>query len=255
MDILKIGVLAGICLTMPIVSMASAHKSPAPDIMGVWELYPSPFKTDADVFKDLPVPNGGPDLKEPYAAQWKALRAKRAADLKAGTPLVDASTLCLPEGMPTIMGAIYPIQILQTPGQVTVLAEFLSQTRRIYLDTKMPKPDDIAPSYYGLSVGHWEGNTLVVKTRGIRKDVKFFEIPHSINMAVTERISLTAPGRLRDEIVIDDPRVLKKPYRVTFTYKRNDHYRIMEYICQRDPHLVINKDGTYHFQPDDQTKK
>ena len=237
--------VAAIGLGGPLTSAAAGRPAQRPDITGVWDIYPDPFAQDGSTVQDLPAPNGGPKLKEPYASQWKALRAERDAKLKAGTPLVDPSTLCIPEGMPTIMGAIFPFQILQTPGQVTVLAEFLTQTRRIYLDQPMPKPDDLAPSYYGFSSGHWQGGTLFVTTRGVREDVKFFEIPHSADMTITELIRLTGPGRLEDQIVIEDPKVLAEPYRFTYGYKRNDHYRIMEYFCDRqDPLLNINKDGT-----------
>jgi len=214
-----------------------------PDITGVWERYPSPFPEDDNGFDDIPPPGNGPDLKEPYARQWKAQQAKRKAALEAGTPLVDASTRCLPEGMPTIMQAIYPIQILQNPGQITVLAELFMQTRRIYIDQPFPAPDDLAPSYFGFSSAHWEGDTLVIKTRGIQKDVQFFEIPHGAAMAITEQYRLIAPDMLKLDISIEDPEYLNMPYRFTWKYKRNHKYRIPEYVC--DHRLdVINPDGT-----------
>ncbi|MCF8708054.1 hypothetical protein [Rhizorhapis sp. SPR117] len=217
-----------------------------PNITGVWERYPSPFPEDSDGFDDVQPPGDGPDLEEPYASQWKAQRAKRAAALKAGTPLVDPSTQCLPEGMPTIMQAIYPIQILQTPGQITVLAEIFMQTRRIYLDTPFPKPDDLAPTYTGFSSAHWKGDTLVIETRGVREDVEFFEIPHSDAMTITEHYRLIADDMLQADISIKDPGYLKTPYNFTWVYKRNDNYQIPEYVC--DNRLdVINPDGTVSF--------
>jgi len=221
---------------------ASAHAEP--DITGVWERYPSPFSDDGDDETKLaPPPGNGPDLKEPYAGEWKALRNKRQAALTAGTPMVDASTRCLPEGTPGIMEGIYPIQILQTPGQITVLAELFMQTRRIYLDAAFPAPDDLAPSYYGFSSGHWDGEVLVVKTRGVQKDLQFYDIPHSDAMTITERYRLTAPDMLRLDVYVEDPGYLKTPYTFTWEYKRNREYRIPEYVC--DHRLdVINPDGT-----------
>jgi hypothetical protein len=214
-----------------------------PNIMGVWERYPSPFPEDDDGFGDIPPPGNGPDLKEPYASQWHAQQARRKAALEAGKPLVDASTRCLPEGMPGIMQAIYPIQILQTPGQITVLAELFMQTRRSYLDQPFPAPEDLAPSYFGFSSAHWEGDVLTIVTRGVQKDVQFFEIPHSDTMTITEQYRLTAPNMLKLDITIEDPEYLNTPYRFTWEYKRNDEYRIPEYVC--DHRLdVINPDGT-----------
>ncbi|MDO7835534.1 hypothetical protein Q4610_10820 [Sphingobium sp. HBC34] len=240
----------------PVLAQAAKTATPAartaePDITGVWEIYPDPFAGDENTFLELPVPNGGPRLKEPYASQWKARRADRDAKLKAGTPLADPSTLCQPEGMPSIMGAIFPLQILQTPGQVTILAEFLTQTRRILLNKTMPPDDELSPNYYGYSVGHWEGDTLVVTTRGVREDVQFFEIPHSARMQITERIRVTAPDMIENQIVIEDPDTLVEPYRVTYGYKRNDAYEIKEYLCDReDPLFKVGADGTVSMKTD-----
>lgn len=237
------------------VAAAPARHAAEPYMTGVWEIYPDPFAGDENTFKELPVPGDGPNLKEPYATQWKKLRAERDAKLKAGTPLVDPSTLCLPEGMPTIMGAIFPLEFLQTKGRLTVLAEFLSQTRRIYLDRPMPPLNKLVPSYYGMSVGHWEGDTLVVTTRGVKEDVRFFEIPHSGDMAITERIRLTAPDKMEDQITIDDPKMLVEPYRFTYGYKRNDKYQIMEYYCDReDPLFNVKSDGTVEMKSTNEIK-
>jgi len=221
----------------------SARAAPGFDMNGVWERYPNPVSTDDEVFGDLKAPDGGPDLREPYASQWKALLAKREAASKAGKPLVDDSTKCRPEGMPLIMGAIFPIEILQTPGRVTVLGEFLTQTRRIFLDAPMPTADDYAPSYYGFSTGHWDGNTLIVTTKHVRPDVQFFEIPHSEAMTITERFRQLTPDTIENKVEINDPTYLKQPYRFTFGYKRNHDYRVMEYFCDKSSD-VVEEDGT-----------
>jgi hypothetical protein len=230
---------------------AMAHPTNEPNITGVWEIYPDPFAGDENTFLELSAPNGGPKLKEPYASQWKARREHREAMLKAGTPLADPSTLCIPEGMPTIMWAIFPLQILQTPGQITVLAEFLTQTRRIFMNAPMPHPDDYAPTFYGFSTGRWEGDTLVVTTKGVQEETQFFEIPHSSEMTITERLRLTSPDMLENHIVIDDPERLIEPYHFSYGYKRNDDYRIMEFYCEReDPLLKVNPDGTVSMTVD-----
>jgi hypothetical protein len=136
--------------------------------------------------------------------------------------------------MPTIMAAVEAIEILQTSRQIVVLAEFLTQTRRIYLNEKMPALEDISPGYNGYSVARWQGDTLVVQTIGVREDVQFMQFPHSAQMKVTERLRLTGPDLLENQITIEDPAVLAKPYHFTFGYKRNPDYRIMEYICDNN---------------------
>ena len=207
-----------------------------PDFSSTWERYPDPYAAFANTpfADDPPPPEGGPKLKEPYASAYKKLQQRRAAANKSGKPIVDASTQCRPEGMPTIMAAVYPIEILQTPRQIVVLAEFLTQTRRIYINEKMPAAEDISPGYNGYSAAHWQGDTLVVQTTGIREDVRFVDTPHSAQMKVTERLRLTGPGLLEDQVTIEDPGILAKPYQFTFGFKRNPEYRIMEYICDNN---------------------
>lgn len=217
-----------------------------PDISGTWERYPQDW---AGEDPDSPVPPGGPfPLKEPYAQAHADLQRRKAAADVAGTPIANPSTRCLPEGMPTIMEAIYPIQIAQTDGQVIVLAEFLTQTRRIWLDDAMPPADEISPSYNGHSVGHWEGDTLVIDTVGVRTDVAFYGIPHMADMRLTERIRKTAPDTLEDRVTIYDPTVFKEPYSFTLVYKKSD-YRIMEYICE-DNQIIVDEEGGSHLNLD-----
>jgi len=213
-----------------------AARSAPPDFSGTWERYPDPYAifNDMPFAEDPPPPDGGPTLKEPYASEYKKLIQRKAEASRKGKPLADPSTQCMPEGMPTIMGAIYPIEFVQTPRQIFVLAEFLTQTRRIYLNEKMPAPEDLSPGYNGYAVAHWEGDTLVVQTTGVREDVRFMEIPHSAQMKVTERLRLTGPDLLENKVTIDDPKFLAKPYKFTFGYRRNAGYRIMEYICDNN---------------------
>ena len=73
-----------------------------------------------------------------------------------------------------------------------------------------------------------------MQTTGVREDVRFLEIPHSAQMKVTERLRLTAPNLLENQVTIEDPKFLAKPYQFTFGYRRNPEYRIMEYICDNN---------------------
>ncbi len=215
----------------------------APDFNGVWARYPDPYEA-GPIPADPPPPGGDPQLREPYATAYKDYKIRKKAADDAGKPLLDASTQCLPEGMPTIMGAVYNIQILHTSRELVVLAEFLTQTRRIFLNEKMPASAEIEPSYNGYSVGHWEGDTLVVQTLGVREDARFYNFPHSRNMVITERLHLTAPDLLENRVKIDDPTVLSHPYEFTYGYKKDPTYKILEYICD-DNRSVAGEDGTY----------
>ncbi len=159
------------------------------DISGTWERTPDDWFGENP---DDPVHPGGPmDLKEPYARQYAALKKKQAAANEAGTPLATTSSKCLPEGMPTLMAALFPIQIIHDDKQVIVLGEYLQQVRRILLNQALPPKEKLDPKYQGHSRGHWEGDTLVVETQRVRTDVTFYDVPHSEEMKITERIRAT----------------------------------------------------------------
>ncbi|MWV27559.1 hypothetical protein GRF63_06540 [Erythrobacter sp. GH3-10] len=241
------GLLASLgALHMPVAVQAhdvSAHDvSVERDISGTWERYPEDW---AGPDPDNPIPPNGPfKLNEPYASAYDDLQERKAAANLAGTPLANSSTRCLPEGMPTIMEAIYPIQIVQTDGQVIVLAEFLTQTRRIWLNDAMPPADEISPSFNGHSVARWEGDVLVIETQGVRPDVTYYGIPHTDDLRLTERIRRVDEETLEDHVTIHDPTVFAEPYSFTLTYKKSD-YRISEYICENNQIEVSDDGGSY----------
>jgi len=230
----KVRVLIGLGL---LLSCLVASAKPV-NISGVWERYPDPYAGGIDY---PPPPGGEPDMKEPYASMYKATLKKRDEAMARGEPLLDASTRCVPEGMPNMMAGTYAIEIVQVPEKVVVIAEFLSQIRRIFIGDTLPPIDDISPSYSGTSAAKWQGNTLVVHTAGIREDVLFMNMPHSKNMKITERIRLTAPDMLEDHVTIDDPDVLNKPYVFTYGYRRDKGYRVVEYICDNNRYKADDK--------------
>jgi hypothetical protein len=194
----------------------------AQDISGVWS------RTGADT-SQLSV---DPPLKPKYL---KAYKASRQQQPPAGSTASGALEKCWVEGMPTIMAARAALEIVRTPGQVTVLAEYMGQTRRIFMDEKMPAPADLNPGYMGTSVGKWNGDTLEVQTLGIREDVRYQDIPHSGKMKILEKIRLTGPDQLQDDVVIHDPNTLTQPLRLTFQYRKDPQHRVMEYPCKRTP--------------------
>jgi hypothetical protein len=178
--------------------------------------------------------DGTPPLKPQYRAIWDARQAAaREADAR-GEPLATSATFCLPQGMPSMMGGggPFPMEILVSEGQVTIIQEAYNQVRRIYLDRPQVPVDEIEPGFYGRSVGRWDGDALVVDTIGIKESVEFRNVPHTLNMRITERIRLVEPDVLVDEVTIEDPEVLTAPWNVTFTFNRLPDYEIMEYVCE-----------------------
>lgn len=242
-----LGLILGTLSTLSGAATDAAKASPRADISGTWERTPDDwFGEDPDD----PVHPGGPmPLKPAYAREYAELKKRQAAANEAGTPLVTTSSRCLPEGMPVMMAALFPIEIIHDDKQVIVLGEYLQQVRRIVLDEPMPALKDLDPSYQGYSRGHWEGDTLVVQTRGVRTDdVMFYDVPHGSEMTITERLRLKSPDLLENQVQIDDPQVLTGPYRFTFDYKRSD-YRIHEYVCENNQ-LEVDSDGKTHLKRD-----
>lgn len=179
-------------------------------------------------------------LKPEYATAYDARRAADAEATKRGEPPPSDATVCMPYGFPRMMAvASYPIEILQTPGQVTVIAEAFSEVRRIYLDQPQMAIDEVPPGYYGHSVGRWEGDTLIVDTVGIKETVPGYNgMPHSSQMRITERIRLVAADVLHDQITIDDPVVLQKPVTYTLAYRRMPGYKMVEFVCENNREYI-----------------
>src|SRR5262245_17298838 len=213
------------------------------DITGSWERARDP---------SIP-PQPQPPLKAPYLKEWQAqAQAAREANAK-GQPIAERVVACLPEGMPGMMGGPFPMEILQSKGQVTIIQEAYTQVRRILLDRPQKAIDDVEPGFYGHSVGRWEGATLVVDTVGIKDDVNYQNVPHSKDMRIKERISFGANDILRDEITIEDPAVLEKPWTFVIGYRRMPDYQLLEYICE-DNREYADSNGLQKIRIEPQTR-
>jgi hypothetical protein len=216
-------------LALPLIPIRAAAASP-PDLTGVWGIYRG--GPGADPKFRAPAP-GPLVLKPEYDKPYQARRAEESAAAQRGEQLANTGAQCIPYGVPTMMAvAIYPVEFIQTPKQITIIAEAFSEVRRVYMDRPQEKIEDVAPGYYGRSVGHWDGDTLVVDTVGIKPTVTLRGIPHSPGMRVTERIR-------HDQITIDDPAVLEKPYTYTIAYKRMPaDYEMVEFVCDNNREYV-----------------
>ena len=206
-------------------------KAPARHLLtGTWNRYPQ-LDEKPDPKLPMPPPVPPPPLKEQYKADWET-QQKAAHDADArGQPLYTDYVKCLPDGMPTMMLAMFPMEVLQTPGQVTIMQEAYNQVRRIYLNEKQIPIEDAEPGYWGHSVGHWQGDTLLVDTVGIKATVRFRGVPHSDQMRIHERIRMLSPEFFEDRITVEDPVYLTGPWNFMWAYKRLPHYKMLEYVC------------------------
>ena len=227
-----------VALAMGCVATLAAQQKAAPshpDFSGSYERYGNVFgqPTPAQLAdKTIPPRNPPAPLKPgPMKEYQDRLAAIREADRK-GTPIATGYVSCLGDGMPSMMNAMFPIEFLVTKNQVTVIEEAFTQVRRILLDRPMKAVDDVEPGFFGYSVGHWDGDTLVAETVGIKEEIRYQNVPHTKNLRIKERIHLVSPDILWNEITMEDPEVLEKPWTVTVAYRRMPNYTLLEYICE-----------------------
>lgn len=185
-----------------------------------------------------------PEFTPAGMAAYEANRAALAANPKGADP----TSQCLPMGFPRNMATRFPIQVVQTPGQVTMIFQAGIRVRRIFTDGRAPEAD-ADPAYNGHSLGRWDGQVLVVETRGF-KDATWLDhggAPHSPELRAIERIALSENGRvLFDEITLIDDEMLAKPWTYRRVYERVADSFISDYICvehSKDNPRWVAEDG------------
>ena len=193
-----------------------------PDWSGVWDL---DYRGGGGLTRPAP-----PHLTAEYAKKYAEYQARQ----KKGEEQQTETANCVPPGMPMIMAQPYPVEFLFTPGKITVAIEAYSQMRRIFTDGRK-HPADPDPSYQGNSIGHWEGDTLVVDTVGFVDTTLLAPgVAHTEDMHMVERIHMASPERMVIESTVTDPKVLMEPWTFTKAYQRHKDWDIKEYICDQN---------------------
>ena len=158
----------------------------------------------------------------------------------------DAEVKCYLPGVPRMMYMPYPVQIVQSTAQILMLSEFASAQRTIYIDGKAPPPAD---TWMGWSNGRWEGETLVIESRGFMGgtisaldeagavEVRFLDRAgnyHTDGLRVVERIRRTGPDHLSYEATIEDPNVYTRPWTIGMPlYRRIEpNMELGEFKCE-----------------------
>jgi hypothetical protein len=228
------------CCVVAVSLAAQTPSAKPPDLSGAWGPYGAGGRGGDP--KLAPVAATPIVVKPEYVKAYEAVRAADAEANRKGEPLASASSACLPSGMPAMMSvAVYPVEFIQTANQVTIVSEAFMQVRRIFLDRPQMPIDEVPPGYFGRSVGHWDGDTLVVDTIGIKPSVQYQRVPHSDQMRITERIRLAAPDVLHDQITITDPVTLEKPITYTLAYRRLPKYELVEFVCDNNREYADEK--------------
>jgi carboxypeptidase family protein len=193
-----------------------------PDLNGVW--LAAIYRVDGDPPEPLP---------------WaEELSKKRRDRLGIDSP----GAHCLPNGLAS-SGNLRPYRFVQTKDIVVVVEEANDPTRQIYLDGRS-HPEDPNPTYVGHSVGHWEGETLVVDTVGLtdRGWIAFGSFPQTEKLHITERFRRPDLGHLEREVTFDDPSTFKKPWKLKrVSALAPQDIEVLEYVCAEN-----NKDVEHY---------
>jgi hypothetical protein len=228
---------------------AAAKNFDPRDFSGTWDRYPLAIDRQRDATVVPPPPDiPPPPLKPGPKAQWEAETAKINAANARGEPIANHYTHCIPDGMPAMMMAMFPMEVLQTKGQVTIIQEAYNQIRRIYLGQELPPVEDAEPGFWGHSVGRWEGDTLVVDTIGIKEYVRFRNAPHSANMRINERIRVVGPDHFENVVTVTDPEFLEKPWTWKWVYQRRPNYKMYEYVCEENREFADPETGAQRMR-------
>ena len=235
---LAAGLLAGLMCAAapPLLAQQSPPDFSAPNVGwvsvgGEWTPLPGspPPVTQDPAHRYVPNNVGGQptfriaDINNPNLTQFaKDSLKKTNDDVLAGKPMWSRSARCWATGVPAfLLTPAQPLFFIQTPQQVRMIAQHDNDVRRVYLN--VPHSANLKPSWYGESVGHYEGNTLVIDTIGLNDKtfVDNFRTPHSEKLHVVERLRLVEDGKfLEAEVMIDDPAVFLKPLHVTKRSRR-----------------------------------
>jgi hypothetical protein len=253
------GALAALALSLAGAgaSQAQPAKPPNPDphnLQGTWmaasrahldrDMKPKMGRGAPDDIPDSEITWAIGDVMPPFTAWGKA---KFEANVKAqinSTPHADPSTNCMPHGLPRLMIAPYGVQIVQTKGLITLMHAVNHNVRFIHMD--QPMPAKVPLTFNGYSVGHWEGDVLVVHSKGISSAGVIDQLgtPHSDELQVVERIRKIDGGKaFEDMMTFTDPVAYTKPWTARLVDNWDNGYRSMEYVCEENNRNAAGADG------------
>jgi len=193
---------------------------PAPRLSGMWEP-----KTFGFMVPEAPLSNAGRDMVD-----------RGAAAMRDGKIMHTAWTSCRPGAISTMTMPREKILLLQSPEELTILFEMPRMIRRVRMNST--HPNNLESSYVGDSVGHWDGNTLVVDTLGFNgySELDARGQPTSPRLHTVERMTPAADGSSLDfEVTITDPEYYDRPFTIKRSWKRSAARHPFEYDCMENP--------------------
>jgi hypothetical protein len=245
--------LAAVGFAMAMTNVWALDDAKYADIRGAWTR-PGAAQWD-------PTKPGGLRQQAPLTPEYQAVFEANLADTAAGGQGYNPQVICLPSGMPRVMIAYEPLEILVTPEITYIRFDQLGENRRIYTDGR-GWPDQIKPSFEGYSIGKWvdqdaDGRyrTLEVETRGLKGprtlDASGLPLHPDNGTIIKERIFLdqTNRNRLHDQITTID-HAYARPWTVTRDYNREADPRWVETNCEAENHYLMLGKETYFISVD-----
>ena len=238
-----------------------------PDLSGVWQSGSTQRGTWEEANRGNGLGGTGRDPSAPgilsssdtrasrESAPYQPWAAKKVLESYNKRGIDDPAAQCLPPGIPrTAILGLFPTKIVQTPKEIVIIYEYMNAFRMIPLNAK--HPDDMVPSYMGDSVGHWEGDTLVVDVAGFNDKTWLVGTGtfHTEALHVTERYTRVDKDQINYEATMEDPNVLTKPWVVHTNLMLREGTRVQEYVCAEnnlDPgrYEKLLKDGVPFTRP------
>lgn len=190
----------------------------------------NPDSYQAEATRDSPV-----HIDDVPLQPWALALTNHRHELALAT---EPYTRCKPAGGPRQLMSPYGLEILQKPELERVYIMTISNAmsyRIIYMDGR-DHPEELSPSYFGHSIGHWEGDTLVVDTVGMneRSWMNRDALPHTEQLHLVERLTRTSFDTLEYEVTIDDPGAYTAPWTSGYTLGWSEGEEMFEYICQEN---------------------
>ena len=163
---------------------------------------------------------------------------------KANNVAYDPQGFCLPPGGPRAFGTPYPAEIIQQGDRIVVIFEGGAHVwREIHMDGReLPDPESLTPTYFGYSVGRWEGDTLVIETVGFNEKtwLNFGGYMHTDELRTIERITRPNRDTLHYEATLIDPGAYTEPWTIAWDIEWHEGAELAEYICQENNQFLID---------------
>jgi len=215
-------------LVFSVAATAQTASESTPDLSGVWQR-----SSSGDTFAD-----GEPPMTAWGRERFDLARPIHGPRTTSATEANAAELMCLPMGIPGSYLRPRPFEIIQLPDRAVMLFEVSNFWRIIYLDGR-EFPEVPLHTWSGYSIGHYEGDTLVIETRhvigwmseSVQRWLDRLGHPFSDDVVITERIRQIDADTLENRITIDDPIAYERPWTGRMTYRQRE-FELAEFICQ-----------------------